>query len=123
LRNLTTNHTIQAKNVKRFPCPRHKAIRPSIPISGIQCHLIFRITRGKKGQSFINSINTIVEDNYHRLRGSVRFLGMVRIIPDLTIIILGVIPLAYFLFKTFPFLKAREIKEGESVWDRLDIHW
>ena len=48
---------------------------------------------------------------------------MVRIIPDLTIIILGVIPLAYFLFKTFPFLKAREIKEGESVWDRLDIHW
>jgi nitric oxide reductase subunit B len=37
------------------------------------------------------------------------------------IIILEVLPLAYFLFKTYPHLKAAEIKEGESVWDRLGI--
>jgi len=48
-------------------------------------------------------------------------LGTVRIIPDLCIIVAGVLPLAYFLFKTYPYLKAREIKEGESVWDRLGI--
>ena len=53
--------------------------------------------------------------------GIVHLLGTVRIIPDLTIIVLGVVPLAYFLFKTYPHLKAAEIKEGESVWDRLGI--
>jgi nitric oxide reductase subunit B len=37
------------------------------------------------------------------------------------IIVLGVIPLAYFLFKTYPHLKASEIKEGESVWERLGV--
>jgi nitric oxide reductase subunit B len=51
----------------------------------------------------------------------VRFIGMVRIIPDLAIICLGVIPLAYFLLKTYRHLKAREIQEGESVWGRLGI--
>ncbi|HSB03725.1 MAG TPA: cbb3-type cytochrome c oxidase subunit I, partial [Thermodesulfobacteriota bacterium] len=55
--------------------------------------------------------------------GVVRFIGMVRIIPDLCIIVLGVIPLAYFLFKTYGHLKAKEIQEGESVWDRLGIRW
>ena len=54
-------------------------------------------------------------------RDFVRFLGMVRMIPDLTIICLGIIPLGYFLFKTYPHLKASEILEGESVWDRLGI--
>ena len=54
-------------------------------------------------------------------RPAVLFLGTVRIIPDLLIIIPGVLTLAYFLFKTYPYLKAREIKEGESVWDRLGI--
>jgi nitric oxide reductase subunit B len=53
--------------------------------------------------------------------GVVYFLGIIRIIPDLTIIVLGVIPLTYFLFKTYRHLKATEIKEGESVWDRLGI--
>ena len=52
---------------------------------------------------------------------AVLLLGTVRIIPDLCIIVLGVLPLAYFLFKTYPHLKAGEIKEGESVWDRLGI--
>jgi nitric oxide reductase subunit B len=42
-------------------------------------------------------------------------------IPDLIIIGLGVLPLAYFLLTTYPHLKAAEIKEGESVWDRLGI--
>ena len=54
-------------------------------------------------------------------RGFVHFLGTVRVIPDLMIIVVGVLPLAYFLFKTYPHLKTPEIKEGESVWDRLDI--
>jgi nitric oxide reductase subunit B len=54
-------------------------------------------------------------------RGFVKFLGTVRIIPDLTIICVGVIPLGYFIFKTYKHLKAREIKEGESVWERLGI--
>jgi len=54
-------------------------------------------------------------------RPIVTLLGMVRIIPDLTIIVVGVIPLGYFIFKTYRHLKAREIQEGESVWDRLGI--
>jgi len=53
--------------------------------------------------------------------GFVHFLGTIRIIPDLIIIVIGVIPLAYFLFKTYPHLKATEIKEGESVWERLGV--
>lgn len=54
-------------------------------------------------------------------RGDVAFLGNVRIIPDLIIIVLGVVPLAWFLLKTYPRLKAIGIKEGESVWERLGI--
>lgn len=54
-------------------------------------------------------------------RGTVAFLGNVRIIPDLIIIVLGVLPLAWFLFKTYPRLKPVQIKEEESVWDRLGI--
>lgn len=34
-------------------------------------------------------------------------------------IVLGVLPLAYFLFREYPHLKVDRIKEGESVWDRL----
>jgi len=41
--------------------------------------------------------------------------------PDLMIICLGVIPLAYFLFTTYPRLKAKEIKDGESVWEHLGV--
>jgi nitric oxide reductase subunit B len=48
-------------------------------------------------------------------------MGTVRVIPDLMIILVGVLPLAYLLFKTYPYLKSHEIKEGESVWDRLGI--
>ncbi|TRZ74493.1 MAG: nitric-oxide reductase large subunit [Deltaproteobacteria bacterium] len=48
-------------------------------------------------------------------------LGNLRVIPDLIIIVLGVLPLAYFLFKTYPRLKAVEIKDGESVWDKMGI--
>lgn len=54
-------------------------------------------------------------------KGSVVVLGTLRIIPDLIIIILGVLPLAYFLVTTYPRLKAVEIKDGESVWQRLGI--
>jgi len=48
-------------------------------------------------------------------------LGQLRIVPDTVIIVFGVLPLAYFLFRTFPHLKAPEIREGDSVWDRLGI--
>jgi len=51
----------------------------------------------------------------------VAILGQLRIIPDTIIIVIGIIPLAFFLFKTFPHLKAQEIKEEESVWDRLGV--
>jgi nitric oxide reductase subunit B len=54
-------------------------------------------------------------------RPIVAVLGQLRIIPDTIIIVVGILPLAYFLFKTFPHLKAQEIKEGESVWDRLGV--
>jgi nitric oxide reductase subunit B len=54
-------------------------------------------------------------------KGSVVFLGTFRAIPDTIIIVLGVVPLAYFLISTYPHLKAAEIKDGESVWDRLGI--
>lgn len=52
-------------------------------------------------------------------KGSVMFLGTVRIIPDLTIILVGVLPMAYFLFATYPHLKPVLIGEGESVWKKL----
>jgi nitric oxide reductase subunit B len=54
-------------------------------------------------------------------QGFVHFLGTLRVFPDLMIILVGVLPLAYFLLKTYPHLKAPEIEEGESVWDRLGI--
>ncbi|MBN2320379.1 MAG: cbb3-type cytochrome c oxidase subunit I [Acidobacteria bacterium] len=54
-------------------------------------------------------------------RPIVAVLGQLRIIPDTIIIVVGILPLAYFLFKTFPRLKAQEIKEEESVWDRLGV--
>ncbi len=54
-------------------------------------------------------------------RPMVSLLGNIRIVPDSVIILIGIVPLAYFLFKTFPYLKANEIREGESLWDRLGI--
>ena len=54
-------------------------------------------------------------------RGSVVFLGTFRALPDTIIIVLGVLPLVYFLITTYPHLKATEIKDGESVWERLGI--
>ncbi len=54
-------------------------------------------------------------------RGAVTLLGNLRVIPDLMIILLGVLPLAYFLITTYPHLKAVEIKDEESVWKRLGI--
>ncbi len=53
--------------------------------------------------------------------GMVTTLGNLRIIPDTIIIVFGVLPIAYFLFTTYPHLKAPEIKDGESVWKRLNI--
>ncbi|MBW1944472.1 MAG: cbb3-type cytochrome c oxidase subunit I [Deltaproteobacteria bacterium] len=54
-------------------------------------------------------------------RDAVVFLGTFRALPDTIIIVLGVLPLVYFLITTYPHLKAAEIKEGESVWERLGI--
>jgi nitric oxide reductase subunit B len=54
-------------------------------------------------------------------RGAVLLLGNLRIIPDMIIIVLGVLPLTYFLVKTYPKMKRIEIKEGESVWERIGV--
>jgi nitric oxide reductase subunit B len=54
-------------------------------------------------------------------RPFVEFLGQFRIVPDTIIIVIGVLPLVWFLFKTYPRLKAPEIKDGESVWERLGV--
>jgi len=54
-------------------------------------------------------------------RKAVLILGTLRVIPDLTIILVGVVPLLWFLIKTYPHLKAQEIGEGESVWKRLGV--
>jgi nitric oxide reductase subunit B len=54
-------------------------------------------------------------------RSEIVFLGTFRALPDTIIIVLGVLPLAYFLITTYPHLKAVEIKDGESVWKRLGI--
>jgi nitric oxide reductase subunit B len=53
--------------------------------------------------------------------GIVHLLGNLRIIPDTILIVFGVLPLAYFLFKTYPKLKAVQLAEGESIWDRMGI--
>ncbi len=52
-------------------------------------------------------------------RGLVQVIGNLRALPDTVIIVLGVLPLAIFLFRTYPKLKASTIAEGESLWDRL----
>jgi nitric oxide reductase subunit B len=44
-------------------------------------------------------------------RPFVSFLGQFRIVPDTIIIVLGVIPLVLFLFRTFPHLKSSAPKE------------
>jgi nitric oxide reductase subunit B len=54
-------------------------------------------------------------------QGVVVTLGTLRAIPDTIIIVLGVLPLAYFLLTTYPRLKARSIQDNESVWERLGI--
>ncbi len=48
-------------------------------------------------------------------------LGTLRAIPDVIIIVLGVLPLAWFLITTYPHLKTDEIKDNESVWERLGV--
>jgi nitric oxide reductase subunit B len=54
-------------------------------------------------------------------RAEIVLLGTFRVVPDLIIICLGVVPLAYFLITTYPHLKAAQIGDGESVWKRLGI--
>ncbi len=44
-------------------------------------------------------------------RPFVSFLGQFRMLPDTVIIVLGVIPLVLFLFRTFPHIKAAKSKE------------
>lgn len=47
-------------------------------------------------------------------RPFVMILGQLRIVPDTIIIVLGVLPLVYFLFKTFPYLKPQRT-EGDNA--------
>ena len=46
-------------------------------------------------------------------RPFVSILGQLRIVPDTIIIVLGVLPLVYFLFRTFPRLKPQKIEERQ----------
>ncbi|MDY0109946.1 MAG: cbb3-type cytochrome c oxidase subunit I [Candidatus Krumholzibacteria bacterium] len=54
-------------------------------------------------------------------RPAVTFLGQFRLLPDLVIILGGVLPLVIFLFKTYRHLKPQLIKDDESVWERLGV--
>jgi len=51
----------------------------------------------------------------------IKFLGQIRLIPDTIIIVLGVLPLVWFLFTTYRKLKPTEIKEDESIWEKIDF--
>jgi hypothetical protein len=37
------------------------------------------------------------------------------------IIVAGVLPLAWFLFRTYPHLKPQGIRDEEPIWDRPDF--
>ena len=52
---------------------------------------------------------------------AVLWLGDIRAIPDLIIIIVGVLPLTAFLFMTYRHLKSPKIVDGESVLDKAGI--
>lgn len=54
-------------------------------------------------------------------RDFVAFLGQIRLIPDSIIIFFGVLPLAYFLIRTYPKLKPVRLEEGESIWKRIGV--
>jgi nitric oxide reductase subunit B len=54
-------------------------------------------------------------------RPFVSLFGQLRMIPDTVIIVVGVLPLVWFLFTTFRHLKAKQIADGESVWKRLGV--
>jgi nitric oxide reductase subunit B len=56
-------------------------------------------------------------------RPGVKFLGQIRLLPDLIIIGLGVTPLTWFLFTTYRRIKPQRIADGESVWQRLGLPW
>lgn len=52
---------------------------------------------------------------------AVQVLGNLRAVPDLIIILVGVIPLAAFLFLTYLHIKRPQIGDGESVWEKTGI--
>jgi nitric oxide reductase subunit B len=54
-------------------------------------------------------------------RPFVSLFGQLRMIPDTVIIVVGVLPLVWFLFSTFRHLKAKQIADGVSVWKRLGV--
>jgi nitric oxide reductase subunit B len=49
-------------------------------------------------------------------RPLVSLLGQLRIVPDTIIIVLGVLPLVFFLFKTFPHLKSQKVEGQETAF-------
>jgi nitric oxide reductase subunit B len=54
---------------------------------------------------------------------AVQLLGKLRMFPDLIIILVGVVPLATFLFLTFRHLRKPQIGDGESVWEKAGISY
>jgi nitric oxide reductase subunit B len=52
---------------------------------------------------------------------AVQLLGKLRMLPDSIVILVGVVPLAAFLFLTFRHLRRPQIGDGESVWEKAGI--
>ena len=97
------------------------------------CHIFSFVERGGwyAADTFIAWMSDKLDSGMHNgvprrfskltLAEIVAFLGQMRMIPDTVIIVVGVLPLVYFLFKTYPKLKADRIEESESVWERLGV--
>ena len=54
-------------------------------------------------------------------KATVLFLANLRAIPDLIVILVGVLPLTAFLFLTYRHIKRPQIGDGESVWEKGGI--
>jgi nitric oxide reductase subunit B len=52
---------------------------------------------------------------------TVLFLANLRAIPDLIVILVGVLPLTAFLFLTYRHIRRPQIGDGESVWEKAGI--
>jgi nitric oxide reductase large subunit len=113
---------IDSERVKEIKTNRYDPAKDTLVLSPAQVKALEKITLHwervfKEGERRYG----LLPDTSFFERGVVYLLGNLRLVPDLMIIVLGVLPLAIFLFSTYPHLKPREIKEGESVWEKLGV--